>query len=67
MPEEVINYFDLEYEDDEEYTKEELEIKQLELETQDIYDYIKTVSTDTVFPLFDKLTYDDLYSFLVDQ
>jgi hypothetical protein len=67
MPEEVINYFDLEYEEDEEYTKEELEIKQLELETQDIYDYIKTVSTDTVFPLFDKLTYDDLYDFLVDQ
>lgn len=54
-------YSEIEYE---EFTEEELEQKRMENEVHDIYEYINTVSTDSVFPLFDKLTFDDLYDFI---
>ena len=62
-----MNEEDLEYFSDEEISEEELILRDKIKEVESIYEYIFEIKDTEIFPLFDKLTIDELKEFLIGE
>ena len=60
-----MNEEDLEYFSDEEISEEEMILRDKIKEVESIYEYIFEIKDTEIFPLFDKLTIDELKEFLI--
>ena len=55
------------YSDEEELTLEEIIQKEKINIIEDIYEYIQDCKDSGVFPIFDKLTFEELYEFITKE
>lgn len=55
------------YSDEEELTTEELIQKERLKVVEELYEYIQDVKDTGIFPIFDKLTFEDLYEMLTRE
>jgi hypothetical protein len=55
------------YSDEEELNSEEEIAKERIKEIENIYEYILDVKDSGIFPIFDNLTFEDLYEFLTGE
>ena len=62
-----MNEEDLEYFSDEEISEEEMILRDKIKEVESIYEYIFEIKDTEIFPLFDKLTIDELKEFLIGE
>jgi hypothetical protein len=62
MSEEDYEYL---YSSDEDISEEELLLREKIKEVENIYEYIFEIKEDEIFPLFDKLTIEELKEFLI--
>jgi hypothetical protein len=66
---EIENDYEIEINENNIYEKDEElnEFLDIKYDIENIYNYIKNISKNTIFPLFDKLNYYSLFNFLYED